>query len=304
MRWTFAQAGAAVLSVCLVCGFAAARRYRAPAAPLHVSGMTALLVPGADATKYAVTATDSDPAAGLGSTWTLTLQPVDPARLIGLPVILPPTQRSIPGATTKRSPAVCTPSQAWASRPLRPGLHLEEPRAELHLHTGRPARMPTIRATSCNRALAGPSGNQGVVGVVVSDGTWDCSASINGSSPRTAPDTGPVCTRIAPAASPRAVGGAGVEVVAHGIPRPTSLVSGAGDGVARLEPRAPGGGVFVLRGGRAVRIPRLPLLSGWPGTEERSTGRPARSSTRGAAGPGRGSHGRGSSGPGRRASRG
>jgi hypothetical protein len=68
-----------------------------------------------------------------------------------------------------------------------------------------------------------------------------------------------------PPPPPKAVSGALVEVVASGIPTPTAIAFGKGNvfvaGYGDPEGKTPGG-IFVLRGGKAVKLPGLPGAAG------------------------------------------
>ena len=264
VKWTLAGAGAAVLAFCLASGLAAARGSGA-VSPLRIDDLTALLVPGPNATRYDVAAVDTDPAARLTYTWTLTLQPVDSA---GSSPPGDPTAHAAldPGCDNEELPGAVHDISSVGLEGHFVQVYIWRAQGPSFVwYHGAAGTYPDDPAYGCNQALAGPSGNQGVVGVVVSDGAWDCSASINGSTPHAGPDTGPVCSKISPAASPPTVGSAGVETVAHGIPRPTSFAFHAG--TVLVSSPGPGGGVFALRGGRATRVAGLPPTFGlaWHG---------------------------------------
>ncbi len=226
MRWAFGGVCAAVVASVLALPAAAGP----PPAPLHIDQLTAAA--GADgATHYAATATDSDPAARLTYTWTLTLEPVDPGAALD------------PG---------CNDAALAGGAYVRSSVGLENRFFDVYVWSDHGPAF-TWFLDGCNRALFGPSGAQGVVAVVVSDGTWDCTARIGGSAPRAVPDTAPGCSRR----TPPAVGGAGVETVARGVARPASFAFGAGTAFV-----SGARGIFVLRNGRATRVPGLPSAFG------------------------------------------
>ena len=68
-----------------------------------------------------------------------------------------------------------------------------------------------------------------------------------------------------PPPPPRAVSGAAVEVVGGGVPTPTAFAFGKGNvfiaGFGSEDGKSPGG-IFVLRGGKAVKLPGLPGAAG------------------------------------------
>jgi len=147
-------------------GLAAGAARAATPSPLRLAPISATFVASAFATRY--TAAASEPGAKLTYRWTLSLRLVDGKGAAD--PSLPGARAAVDAACDNRGVLTSTaPTFVW--------------------HHG--------DADHCDHAKMGPSGHQGLVTVVVGDGTWSCTATYRGTNSGTGGAA--TCRKAAPA---------------------------------------------------------------------------------------------------------
>ena len=157
-------------------------------APWSINPLTATFVQVEFATHYDVTITGAVPPA-MTVSWSLNLQLVDPP---GAP------DPSTPGSGAAVDIG-CTNAGVGTPNPLVDTLAAGATTDDFVWHHPDPADSTPPGMYSCDHADQGPSGHQGLITAVVSDGTWQCTATYKGTHTSDATNSAastPVCKHL------------------------------------------------------------------------------------------------------------